>query len=139
MDITIGQWPLSPPTTRMASASPDLMSMAAMQMASPPEEHAVVTVKLGPLIPYSMAICAAPRLPRIFGRKRGDTFFLVLLSYDDWVSAVSTVPARAVAITMPILSFSASISKPLSFRASLADAKAYCMKGLVSLASLPDI
>ena len=46
-------------------------------MASPPEEHAVLTVKLGPWIPYEIAICAAPRFPRIFGRKRGLTLFAV--------------------------------------------------------------
>ena len=41
----------------------------------PPEEQAVLTVKLGPWIPNSMATCAAAILPMIMGTNRGPIFF----------------------------------------------------------------
>ena len=134
----IGQCELSPLATSITSASPELRSIAAMHIASPPEEHAVLTVKLGPCMPYAIAICAAPRFPSILGRKRGLTFFFPS-TYACSVSAISEVPLSAVAITMPTLSDSASISMPLCSIASFAEAKAYCMKVPVSLASLGDM
>ena len=45
---TTGQRLASAPTAKTASASPAKRSMAAVEMASAPEEHAVLTVRLGP-------------------------------------------------------------------------------------------
>ena len=64
----------SPPITSTASASPLPNSMAANIMASPPEEQAVLTVKLGPWMPYSMATWAAAMFPMTMGTNRGPIF-----------------------------------------------------------------
>ena len=58
-----GQMAASPAMTTAASAMPEMSSRAAAVTASPPEEQAVPTVRLGPWMPLWMANWAAARLP----------------------------------------------------------------------------
>ena len=53
------------------------MIIAAVMTASPPEEHAVLSVMLGPRKPYSMAMRPAAMFPITMGTKRGPTLCMV--------------------------------------------------------------
>ena len=108
-------------------------------MASPPDEHAVDTVMLGPVRPYSIAICAAAMLPKILGTKRGLTLLSPLRVISSWVAAMSTTPAIAVPMVIPVLPASEAVSSPLCPSASAAAANAYCENLDESFASFPGI
>ena len=119
---TTGQMELSAPTATIASASPAFKSMTARPMASPPDEQAVCTGKLGPWMPKWMAPWAAAMLPRALGTNRGETRSLPDSSTSCWVSAIWVTPARAVPRVTPTRRGSAAGSRPLMTRASWAAA-----------------
>ena len=108
-------------------------SMAAVIIASPPAEQAVLSVRLGPWMPCAIAICAAAMLPMVMGTKRGPTRWPA--SNAACVCATVVTPSIAVPITMPTRSDSLSIARPLSASACSAAANANCMNGSMVRAS----
>ena len=63
-----------PPVIAM-SASPERTIHAAWPMACAADEHAVETVKLGPVIPNSIEMWLAPAFAMVFGIVSGCTRF----------------------------------------------------------------
>ena len=92
----------SPAITTIVSAIPAFNNIEATVMASPPEEHAVVTVKLGPFIPYWIDSCDAAILPIYLVKNLGLTCFPFVDS-SSCVETASVSPSKAVPITMPVL------------------------------------
>ena len=69
--MSVGHIAASPAITTTASAIPERIIIAAVVTASPPEEHAVLTVIDGPVIPWFIENWAAAMLPIALVRNFG--------------------------------------------------------------------
>ena len=117
-----GQIAASPAITTTASAIPLRSSIVPIVIASPPDEQAVLTVRLGPVIWCMIENWHAARLPMHFVSSFGSAD-CPRTSMRVCVFVMIVSPCSAVAITMPTR---VEPCKPLCASACSAAAYAYC-------------
>ena len=117
-----GQIAASPAITTTASAIPLRSSIVPIVIASPPDEQAVLTVKLGPVIWCMIENWHAARLPMHFVSSFGSAD-CPRTSMRVCVFVMIVSPCSAVPITRPTR---AEPCKPLCASACSAAAYAYC-------------
>ena len=102
----------SVPPQIIISASPAIISLIAIPIASVAEAHAEVTVWFGPLNPHRMDKCPPAILAIILGTNWGDTRRALLFSITECCSSSVWIPPTPVPIVTPtrsISNFSGSI------------------------------